>query len=163
MVTGAIISWVAVAAIIPLAGVAIALAGFVWTLKRSEHDDAQAAAQQEHQSRDVAREEAIDLAQVRGQAISDLHDEVGKLRKEVADERDAHLKAVGDLQHALDLSRQQSLEVQQMLAHGMRGLLVWILGELESEPPRVHVAIRRIREALDDADPRPPGQRKLAA
>ena len=147
------------AAIIPLAGVVVALLGLIWQMKRSEHEDIEAAEQREYQSRDVAREEAIDLAEVRGKAINDLHEEVARLRQEVEAERTAHAEAVSRLQRALDLSREQALETQQMLAHGMRGLLIYLLGELERDPPRVDVAIQRLREALADSKTIVPGQR----
>lgn len=162
MVVGGL-SWGAGGAIGALAAALLAALAFIYNVRRAGRADARGRSQEARETRDVAREEALDLAEVRGKAISDLHTEVGQLRTEVRQERDSHLAAIAELQAALDLSREQALETLQMLAHGMRGLLVWILGELEHEPPRVDVVARRIREALADTDPHPPGQRRRAA
>lgn len=162
MVVIGAINWQAAAAMAAVAAVAVTALGLVYSMKRAARADGRDVSQDAHATRDVAREEAMELADVRGKAMGDLHREVAALRTEVAQERDAHLEAVGRLQAALDLSRDQALETQQMLAHGMRGLLVWLLSELEQEPPRVDKAVKRIREALADSDPRPPGQRRVA-
>lgn len=141
---------------------ALASLGLWLSARWRRRDEETAEVDNQRESRDLAREEAMDLARVRGDAIEDLHRELSELKTEFEAERAQHLDAIGKLQAALDLSREQSLETQQMLAHGVHALLVWILRELENDPPHVDVAVRRIREAIEDADPRPPGQRRTA-
>lgn len=146
-----------------LVGAALGAAGLWLNARWRRRDEQIQQTQIESGSRDLAREEAMDLARVRGEAIEDLHRELGELKMQFETERADHLKGLERLQGALDLSRAQSLETQQMLAHGVRGLLEWLLAQLEHDPPRIDVAVRRIREALADADPTPPGQRRRTA
>jgi hypothetical protein len=150
-------SWFA-GALSGLLGVALTVAGFVLNTRRESRKEKAENADRQEGRRDVARDEAIDLATVRGGAISDLQRELSALKELYQRERDEQMAKIADLQRAIELQQEQAFETLQMYAHGQRALFMTILGDLERDPPNVKRAVHRIRRVLSDPSPRFPGQ-----
>lgn len=140
-----------------IAGVLAALAGVAYAVLHGRREEETTDEQLVIQRKDLARDEAMALANTRAEAIKDLETAIAKLREEQARDRQEHLETVERLQNAVDLIRDQAFEAHQMFAHSVRVLLMTVLGDLDRDPPLVDVAIGRIRQALSE-DP-PPGPR----
>jgi len=108
----------------------------------------------------AAREEALALAETRGQVIRDLRD---RLRS--SEDRRARTKAdsqrrLRELQAALDRTRAEArkdaYQTQHFYAAALSELAHDLLADLERSPPDVDAAIIRIRTLLASGSPAPP-------
>lgn len=93
------------------------------------------------EKRDVAREEALELAETRGKVITDLREEVAHLSDS--------LKRVRD---ELDRAREDAWHTQQMLSRGVQGIFAALVDYLEEEPPKVQEALALLRDATVSVD-----------
>jgi len=138
-------------------GIALAVAAFFINTRYQGRQERAENKDRREERRDMAREEAIDLVQVRGEAISEMRRELSELKERYDRERDEQLATIAALQRTIDLTREQAFETLQMYAHGQRALLATILGDLERDPPNISRAVSRIHSALNDQNPRFPG------
>jgi hypothetical protein len=108
----------------------------------------------------AAREEALALAETRGQMIHDLRD---RLRS--AEDRRAHTKAdsqrrLRELHAAIDRTRAEArkdaYQIQHFYAAALSELAHDLLADLERSPPDVDAAIIRIRTLLASESPAKP-------
>lgn len=113
------------------------------------------------QDKDSARDEAIDLAEVRGKVIDDLEGRLDGLERKLDDERREHEKKVETLEQVIEHVRSESAETLRLLMVGMRGVMIKLLDHLESDPAEVDKAIDYLRESLNvDAPPLPAQPRR---
>lgn len=90
--------------------------------------------------RNEAREEAMELATVRGEHIQDLKRRIDELEEKVA-----------DMKAELDAARDGALQTQRAFARALRDLLRSIERELDERPPDVAGAKLLIRETIETA------------
>jgi hypothetical protein len=138
-------------------GIVLTAAAFVVNTRRDGRREKAETEDRTFGRRDIAREEALDLAEVRGGAISELQRELAELKERYERERGEQLITIGGLQRTIDLMREQAFETLQVYAHGQRALLLTILGDLDRDPPNVAHAMKRIHDALSDPHPKFPG------
>lgn len=105
---------------------------------------------------DTARDEAVDLAKIRGELNKELRERLDRLETEYVKDRDTADKKIEDLRNTIDLVREESAESQRLFVVGMRGVLVKVLSHLESEPPETDEAIQYLRETLSQEAPPAP-------
>jgi len=153
----AAISWAAVGVAAGVGGLIVAAVSFIVNDRREARREKAENETHIEERRDVARDEALALVNVRGQQIDDLERQLTALKTQYASERDAQMATIAGLQRTIDLVREQAFETLQVYAHGQRALLVTILGDLDRDPPLVDRAVTRIQEALSDARPNFPG------
>lgn len=106
--------------------------------------------------RSDAREEALELADIRGKVIEDLEDRIGKLEREQEREREEHEEKIKLLHQVIEHVRKEAAEAQRMLVVGFRGVAIKVLGHLEAEPAEVDHAVEYLRDMLNTDDPHPP-------
>jgi hypothetical protein len=109
--------------------------------------------------RDSAREEALALAETRGQLVAELRASL-KLREQrhkrmqTNDERRArHLETA--LEEARVEAREQAYQTQRFYAAAFAEVLTSVRSHLEQTPPDVEAALARIRELLATTEQRP--------
>ena len=141
-----------------VSSVAIAATALYLTARRDNRTEKADTQDRQEERRDLAREEALDLVKVRGEAITELQRELAELQERYQRERDEQLQTIARLQTTIDNAREQTFEMLQMYAHGQRALFMTILGDLERDPPNVTLAVARIHRFLDDPNPLFPGQ-----
>lgn len=110
---------------------------------------------------DTARDEAVDLADIRGKMNDELRARLDQLEKDAVEDRDAAARKVEELRQTIDLVREESAESQRLFVVGMRGVLVKVLNHLETEPPETDEAIRYLRDTLSQEAPPPPSPFRL--
>lgn len=106
--------------------------------------------------RDDARDEALQLAEVRRQTIVDLNARVDGFRGEIARMEKRHSEQVAtmesqiaSLQRNMQQLREESAEAQRTMAVTVRLSLRNMQTYLEAEPPDVNSALRDLRDMLD--------------
>lgn len=102
---------------------------------------------------DEARDEAMDLADIRGKVIEDLRRRQDELERAQAEERVACDEKIDQLRKAVELAREEAAENQRLLLVGLRGALTKVLGHLELDPPETEEAIQFLRDCLDTEAP----------
>lgn len=142
-------------------GLLLAASGLILNARRDARRDNAEQDDRAAGRRDVARDEAVVLATVRGEEVGDLRRELGDLKEQYSRERDDQIATITNLQRTIDLIREQAFETLQVYAHGQRALFVTILGDLEREPPNVARAVSRIHHILSDPNPQFPGHTGL--
>lgn len=99
-----------------------------------------------------AREEALALAETRGQAIADLERRLASLQRQHKNAAVASAKRIRELEHALTKAnseaREQAYQMQRFYASALADLLVGVQQDLEAVPPNVDRALTRIRGLL---------------
>jgi hypothetical protein len=94
----------------------------------------------------AARDEALALAETRGEVIIDLR------RHLVASERRVR-ELEATLQTTEAEAREQAYRMQRFYATSLSDLLRDVQGDLEGEPPNVQRALARVRSLLDGERP----------
>jgi C4-dicarboxylate-specific signal transduction histidine kinase len=110
-----------------------------------------------------ARQEAIELADVRGQVIQDLENRLGDLEREQQRERDEHANKIELLEKVISHVRTEAAEAQRMLVVGFRGAAIKLLGHLEADPAEVDEAVDYLRDMLNGEAPPPARRHRRAA
>ena len=114
--------------------------------------------------RSDAREEAIELADIRGKVINDLEERLDNVEREQEREREEHSKKIRLLEQVIEHVRTEAAEAQRMLVVGFRGVAVKVLGHLEADPPEVDKAVEYLRDMLaTDGPDAPPSLRRRRA
>jgi hypothetical protein len=107
----------------------------------------------------AAREEALALAETRGQVIRELRRRVGSLERRHKRAKADCQRRVRELELALETTRLQAREdayrTQHFYSEALSELLGDLRGDLERVPPDVEAALARIRKLL-------PGERPAA-
>lgn len=112
--------------------------------------------------RSEAREEAIELAEVRGRVIEDLEGRIAKLEREQEREREDHQKEINLLKQVIEHVRREAAETQRLLTVGFRGVTLKVLGHLEADPAEVEAAVSYLRDMLNGDEPPPQPMRRAA-
>ena len=105
-----------------------------------------------------ARQEAIELAEVRGHVIEDLEGRLDELEREQERERREHSKKIELLEKVIEHVRTEASEAQRMLVVGFRGAAIKLLGHLEADPAEVDQAVDYLRDMLNGEAPPPPAR-----
>jgi hypothetical protein len=113
--------------------------------------------------RSDARQEAIELADVRGHVIEDLEGRLDELEREQQHERDDHSKKIHLLEQVIEHVRKEAAEAQRMLVIGFRGAAIKLLGHLEANPAEVDEAVEYLRDMLNGEAPPPARHHRRAA
>jgi hypothetical protein len=96
-----------------------------------------------------AREEALALAETRGQAIADLERRLASLQRQHRNAAVASAKRIRELEDVLTKAnseaREQAYQMQRFYASALADLLVGVQQDLEAVPPNVDRALTRIR------------------
>jgi hypothetical protein len=99
-----------------------------------------------------AREEALALAETRGQAIADLERRLASLQRQHRNAAVASAKRIRELEDVLTKAnseaREQAYQMQRFYASALADLLVGVQQDLEAVPPNVDRALTRIRGLL---------------
>jgi hypothetical protein len=99
-----------------------------------------------------AREEALALAETRGQAIADLERRLASLQRQHRNAAVASAKRIRELEDvhtkANSEAREQAYQMQRFYASALADLLVGVQQDLEAVPPNVDRALTRIRGLL---------------
>ncbi|HEU0246244.1 MAG TPA: hypothetical protein VFR38_04090 [Gaiellaceae bacterium] len=105
----------------------------------------------------AAREEALALAETRGEVISDLRRQLAALEWRLRKTTEDCESRVRELETAIQATeseaRENAYRMQRFYAASLSDLLRDVQVNLESEPPNLERALRRIRELLDDERP----------
>ena len=105
----------------------------------------------------AAREEALALAETRGEVISDLRRQLAALEWRLRETTEGCESRVRELETAIQATeseaRENAYRMQRFYAASLSDLLRDVQVNLESEPPNLERALRRIRELLDDERP----------
>lgn len=110
--------------------------------------------------RDDARDEAMQLAEVRASTILALREDIDQLRKDQDEERETCARNIEDLRQTIARVGTEAADSQRLLLSGLRQVLTSTLGYLEAVPPDVDRAVDFLRETLTDpAKPAPPPRR----
>lgn len=112
--------------------------------------------------RSEARQEAIELAEVRGKVIEDLEGRLDELEREQERERRDHAEKIRLLENVIEHVRAEAAEAQRMLVIGFRGATIKLLGHLEADPAEVDEAIDYLRDMLNGDAPPPRRHRRAA-
>jgi hypothetical protein len=99
-----------------------------------------------------AREEALALAETRGQAIADLERRLASLQRQHRNAAVASAKRIRELEDVLTKAnseaREQAYQMQRFYASALADLLVGVQQDLEAVPPNVDRSLTRIRGLL---------------
>jgi hypothetical protein len=105
----------------------------------------------------AAREEALALAETRGEIIADLEARLESLERRHGDSEEACAERIRELEEALGKTsaeaREQAYQVQRFYAAELADLLLGVQEDLETVPPNVDRALTRIRGLLDRKRP----------
>ena len=105
----------------------------------------------------AARDEAMALAETRGEVIVDLRRRLRLLERLLRDTTEARERRVRELEAALQKTeaeaREQAYRIQRFYAASLSELLRIVQADLEQEPPNVEKALSRVRELLDGERP----------
>jgi hypothetical protein len=136
----------AAATAIAAASAAAAIATFLAYLYFARRSDAHAA-----------REEALALAETRGEVIFDLRQRLAaterQLRRTTADCENRVRELESGLQTMEAEAREHAYRMQRFYAASLSDLLRDVQANLESKPPNLEGALARIRELLDGERP----------
>jgi molybdopterin converting factor small subunit len=105
----------------------------------------------------AAREEALALADTRGEVIADLRERLVTLERRLRRTTDDYEKRVRELETALQTTeaeaREHAYRMQRFYASSLSDLLRDVRADLESKPPNLERALARIHELLDGERP----------
>jgi len=105
----------------------------------------------------AAREEALALAETRGEVIGDLRLRLATLERRLRETTEDCESRVRELETAIQAkeseARENAYRMQRFYAASLSDLLRDMQGNLEREPPNLERALRRIRELLDGERP----------
>jgi hypothetical protein len=105
----------------------------------------------------AAREEALALAETRGEVIVDLRQRLIALERRLRRTTAECEKRVSELETALERmeteAREHAYRMQRFYATSLSDLLRDVQADLEHEPPNLEGALARIRELLDGERP----------
>jgi hypothetical protein len=105
----------------------------------------------------AAREEAMALAETRGEVNVDLRRRLAALEREHRDTTRAFETRVRELETALKTAegeaRDQAYRIQRFYAAALADILGAVEADLEQDPPNVSSALRRVRQLPDGERP----------
>jgi hypothetical protein len=105
----------------------------------------------------AARDEAMALAEMRGEVIGDLRRRLRLLERLLRDATEALERRVRELEVMLEKTeaeaREQAYRVQRFYAASLSELLSTVQADLEQDPPNVEKALSRVRQLLDGERP----------
>jgi hypothetical protein len=105
----------------------------------------------------AAREEALALAETRGEVIVDLRTRLATLEDELNETRSESETRVRELEAVLEAMRTEAREhaylVHRFYSASLSDLLRDLRADLEQRPPNVRRPLARIRELLDGERP----------
>jgi hypothetical protein len=105
----------------------------------------------------AARDEAMALAETRGEVIVDLRRRLRLLERLLRDTTEALERRVRELEATLQKTeaeaREQAYRIQRFYAASLSELLRTVEADLEQEPPNVEKALSRVRQVLDGERP----------
>ena len=105
----------------------------------------------------AAREEAMALAETRGEVIVDLRRRLRLLERLLRDTTEALERRVRELEATLQKTeaeaREQAYRMQQFYSASLSELLRTVQADLERDPPNVEKALTRVRQLLDGERP----------
>lgn len=100
----------------------------------------------------AAREEALALAETRGEIIADLEARLESLERRHRDSEEVCARRIRELEEVLGKTsaeaREQAYQLQRFYAAALADLLVGVQEDLETVPPNVKRALTRIRGLL---------------
>jgi signal transduction histidine kinase len=105
----------------------------------------------------AAREEALALADTRGEVIVDLRQRLVSLERKLRRTTDDYEQRVRELETALQTmaaeAREHAYRMQRFYAASLSDLLRDVQADLESKPPNLERALARIHKLLDGERP----------
>ena len=105
----------------------------------------------------AARDEAMALAETRGEVIVDLRRRLRLLGRLLSDTTEALERRVSELEATLQKTeaeaREQAYGMQRFYATSLSELLRTFQADLEQDPPNVEKALLRVRQLLGDERP----------
>jgi len=105
----------------------------------------------------AAREEALALAETRGEVIGDLRLRLATLERrlrETTENCESHVRELETAIRAKETeARENAYRMQRFYAASLSDLLSDVQGNLETDPPNLERALMRIREVLDGERP----------
>jgi DNA repair ATPase RecN len=105
----------------------------------------------------AAREEALALAETRGEVIADLRGRLAAVEERLAEQTVECEDRVRDLEKALQKTeadaREHAYQMQRFYATSLADLLRDVQADIQEAPPNVERALARIREVLDGERP----------
>jgi biopolymer transport protein ExbB/TolQ len=105
----------------------------------------------------AAREEALALAETRGQIIADLERRLALLERRYRESSADSAKRIHELEEAVEKAnsdaREQAYQLQRFYAAALADLLIGVQEDLEAIPPNVDRALRRILGLLAQEHP----------
>jgi hypothetical protein len=105
----------------------------------------------------AAREEALALAETRGEVIIDLRGRLAVLEQRLTETTTKCERRVRELERDLEKTeaeaREHAYRMQRFYAASLSDLLRDVQAELERKPPNLEQALVRIREVLDGERP----------
>jgi hypothetical protein len=105
----------------------------------------------------AARDEAMALAETRGEVIVDLRRRLRLLERLLRDTTQALERRVRELEATLQKTeaeaRDQAYRMHRFYATSLSEVLNGVQGDLEQKPPKVEKALARIRQLLDGERP----------
>jgi hypothetical protein len=105
----------------------------------------------------AARDEAMALAETRGEVILDLRRRLRLLERLLRDTTEALERRVRELEATLQMkeveAREQAYRIQVFYAASLSELLSAVQADLEEDPPNVEKALARVRQLLDGERP----------
>jgi hypothetical protein len=105
----------------------------------------------------AARDEAMALAETRGEVIVDLRRRLRLLERLLRDTTQALERRVRELEATLQKTeaeaRDQAYRMHRFYATSLSEVLHGVQGDLEQKPPKVEKALARIRQLLDGERP----------
>jgi biopolymer transport protein ExbB/TolQ len=107
----------------------------------------------------AARDEALALAETRGQTIHELRRRVAALERGQKEARAYHRRRVRELEEALERTRrdarEQAYRSQRLYVLALEEALAQVREELEKGPPDIEGALVKIHELLADEELHP--------
>ena len=124
-----------------VAAAVISLLAYLYSLRRTEQT--------------AAREEALALAETRGQMVAELRERIESLERRNKRAKASYEKRIHELERTLELTRRRGAREPQPEPRGVSVLalveaLVRIRADLEDEPANVEAALARIRALLTE-------------
>jgi molybdopterin converting factor small subunit len=105
----------------------------------------------------AAREEALALAETRGEVILDLRQRLAATERRLSEATTDCENRVGELESALQTldaeAREHAYRMQRFYGASLSDLLRDVQADLEHKPPNLEGALARIRELLDGERP----------
>jgi hypothetical protein len=105
----------------------------------------------------AARDEAMALAETRGEVIVDLRRRLAALERQHRDTTRAFETRVRELETALQTTveeaREQAYRIQRFYAAALADIFGGVQADLEQDPPNVPSALERVRQLLDGERP----------